>query len=60
VHFDESEIQCPHCGEWMSVPLDPSQGEHYEFLEDCAVCCRPISIRVDLSQDSPSVEAMAE
>lgn len=59
MNFDEAEIQCPHCGEMMSVPIDPSQGEEQEFIEDCAVCCRPISIRISLADEEPIVEAVA-
>lgn len=47
MNFDEVEIECPHCGEPMAVPVDPSQGTDQEFLEDCAVCCRPITIHLD-------------
>jgi hypothetical protein len=41
----ESEIQCPHCGEFYSTMIDTSQGEH-TTIEDCTVCCRPIQLTV--------------
>jgi hypothetical protein len=52
MQFDESEAQCPHCGEAISVPLDPSQGMTQHFIEDCPVCCRAISMRVTWDQES--------
>ena len=39
----ETEIGCPHCGETITVVLDLSVGEQ-TYIEDCFVCCRPISI----------------
>ena len=37
---------CPYCGEPNEVLVDPTGGEKQEFVEDCAVCCRPVSIAV--------------
>jgi cysteine-rich CPXCG protein len=32
-------VQCPYCGEWQSILLDPeSVGE---MVQDCEVCCEP-------------------
>lgn len=57
MNLDEAEIQCPHCGEPMSVPIDPSNGFDQEFIEDCAVCCKPISIKMKWDDgDEPVVE----
>jgi Cysteine-rich CPXCG len=33
---------CPHCGEVIDTFPDPGGGETQEYIEDCAVCCRPI------------------
>lgn len=38
-------IGCPHCGEEFLLALDLSEGDA-EFVVDCEVCCRPITIRV--------------
>ncbi len=57
MNFDETIIQCPHCGEPVAVALDPSEGTHHEFIEDCSVCCRPIRIRIRFQElSSPSIE----
>jgi hypothetical protein len=61
MNFDELEIQCPHCGETICAPVDPSQGMEQEFIEDCAVCCRAIVFRIRLAADEDSqVEISAE
>jgi hypothetical protein len=37
---------CPHCGEAVSLSLDPGSGDRQEYVEDCEVCCRPWTVRV--------------
>lgn len=46
MYLQETSIECPWCGESFTVPIDTSQGDH-EQIEDCTVCCRPISILVE-------------
>jgi hypothetical protein len=41
----EQHFSCPHCGESISVILDPDGAEDgTEIEEDCEVCCRTMSI----------------
>jgi hypothetical protein len=42
----EAEIECPYCGEVFTTTVDTSEGG-YTTVEDCTVCCRPISLRVE-------------
>ena len=44
------EIQCPYCGESIEILVDDSVGEQ-RYIEDCQVCCRPISISVSVDED---------
>ena len=44
-----ADVQCPTCGEWLTVELDTSQGEDFETVQDCEVCCRPMLLRVRCS-----------
>ena len=41
-------IHCPYCGEGFETTVDLSAGSQ-SYIEDCAICCRPIEIvlRVD-------------
>jgi len=43
------EYSCPWCGETNETLIDPTGGDRQEYVEDCAVCCRPsmISVRID-------------
>ena len=41
----EQSIQCPYCWESIDVLLDPSIA-YQEYIEDCQVCCRPITFIV--------------
>ena len=51
-HLDEeSSYVCNSCGEEIVVPLDYSQGQNQEYVEDCPVCCNPNVIFVEFSHD---------
>jgi len=45
-----TDIQCPYCGETISVLIDDSAGAQ-RYVEDCQVCCRPIEIAVTFGAD---------
>jgi hypothetical protein len=38
-------LQCPYCGESFETAVDLSAGSQH-YVEDCAVCCRPIEVHV--------------
>jgi hypothetical protein len=42
---EEAEIECPFCGETITVFVDPSVVRQ-SYIEDCSVCCRPIQFEV--------------
>ncbi len=46
----ENDIHCPYCGELISVLIDCSV-EQQEYIEDCQVCCRPITFKVESTYD---------
>lgn len=54
----ERPIRCPYCGETITIVVDASVGEQ-EYVEDCAVCCRPITFlaRADDSAQILRLEA---
>jgi len=47
----EQFFNCPHCGEQISMILDPSV-PHQSYVEDCEVCCRPIEITYAMRDDA--------
>ena len=51
---------CPCCGEAIELLVDSSI-EQQTYIEDCFVCCRPITVDVHTGADgSPSVQVFAE
>jgi hypothetical protein len=44
-----TEIQCPACGEWSELTLDPDSSGR--MIEDCPVCCRPWQLDVAWDED---------
>lgn len=54
-------VRCPYCWEEGEIALDPGSGDVQEYVEDCAVCCRPWRVRVAYRPDGSAtveVEAM--
>jgi hypothetical protein len=53
-------IDCPYCGESIEIFLDASV-PHQRYIEDCQVCCRPITLDVSMDEEGmPSVHASGE
>ena len=46
----EQRFRCPYCGERISVLVDHSAAEQ-DYIEDCEVCCRPITLSVQIGAD---------
>lgn len=49
---DGGVLTCPHCGEGLDSYVDPGGGEHQDYVEDCAVCCRPIRFLAALDPET--------
>jgi len=54
----ERRIRCPYCGEALEILLDLSAGDQ-SYIEDCQVCCQPISISYRTTEDDLT-EVMAD
>lgn len=48
--LDSHHIDCPYCGETIEILIDTSIGSQ-QYIEDCQVCCRPITLRVEIDAD---------
>lgn len=55
-----AEYLCGVCGSWNDVLVDPTGGSMQEFIEDCAVCCRPHLLRVRVDPGAGTAEVAAE
>ena len=51
-------VSCPYCGENFDAVIDASEGDH-AYIEDCYVCCRPITFRIGQYEDG-SVQVMVQ
>ncbi|MEQ8857483.1 MAG: CPXCG motif-containing cysteine-rich protein [Pseudomonadales bacterium] len=59
-HTEAVPVGCPYCGERIEVVVDPSVNDQ-TYIEDCSVCCRPITLSVSVDpQGNASVEAARE
>ena len=47
----EARYLCDSCGEEIVVPIDLTEGQHQDYVEDCPVCCNPMVLHVDVAQD---------
>jgi len=53
-------IDCPYCSEPIEILIDASLPSQ-QYIEDCQVCCRPITLRVEIDADGePQVRATGE
>ena len=55
VMIETIAIQCPYCGESYEAVVDLSSGSQ-RYVEDCAVCCRPIEIMLRVGDDGELIE----
>ena len=51
---------CSTCGVENETFVDPSTGARQTYVEDCAVCCRPQVLKVQIDEDSGFVTVHAE
>ena len=45
---EDLAVQCPFCFETIYVRVDCLAGERQCFTYDCEVCCRPISLELNV------------
>lgn len=57
--LNEHQIDCPYCGETLTIVIDLSAGAQQQYIEDCHVCCRPIQINA-LSDVSGEIYVSAQ
>jgi hypothetical protein len=52
------KLRCPFCGERFETLADDSAGDA-DYIEDCPVCCRPISLHLRAGDDGdvPALDA---
>jgi hypothetical protein len=48
--IESARVDCPYCGESYETTVDLSAGDQV-YVEDCAVCCKPITLVLNVSDD---------
>lgn len=43
----EASFNCAVCGEENPTTVDTSAGRQQAYIEDCQVCCRPNTLRIE-------------
>jgi len=57
----EADVACPYCGETITLFIDAGGGDEQQYIEDCQVCCRPMTVRVAFDDEGdPIVNASGE
>ena len=57
---EPAQVSCPYGGEWLEIVIDASAGNQ-EYIEDCQVCCQPITFRIRLgAEGEPHVDVRGE
>lgn len=47
----EVDVACPSCGEPIALWIDVHGGSRQRYVEDCAVCCRPMQVVVAVAEE---------
>lgn len=51
---------CPYCGEPIELLVDSSVRKQ-KYIEDCQVCCKPITVHVIIDEEGfPTVQVSQE
>ena len=46
----QQSISCPYCGECLEVLINTEDAAQ-EYIEDCQVCCRPMTFVVTMAMN---------
>ncbi|CRL96599.1 MULTISPECIES: CPXCG motif-containing cysteine-rich protein [Pseudomonas] len=57
--LETATYDCPYCGEEVETTVDLSGGDQ-TYIEDCQVCCRPISFNLQVHGDEWMLETRSE
>ena len=58
--MESATSTCPYCGEPIELLVDVSVKKQI-YIEDCQVCCKPITVHVIVDEDGfPSVQVSQE
>jgi hypothetical protein len=56
----EATFLCAYCLQVVETTVDASGGPVQEYIEDCAVCCRPNLLRVTVDEEGETAAIETE
>ncbi|WP_106805139.1 MULTISPECIES: CPXCG motif-containing cysteine-rich protein [unclassified Pseudomonas] len=57
--LETATYDCPYCGEVVETTVDLSGGDQI-YIEDCQVCCRPITFVLQVHDEEWMLETRSE
>ena len=57
-YLEPRDVACPYCGETFTIVVDRSAGSQ-RYIEDCAVCCRPVLFDIGIDADGDIMDVTA-
>ena len=52
-------VQCPYCWEQIELGIDLSGGSAV-YTEDCPVCCQPLTVRLQVDEETGDFQVEVE
>ncbi len=56
---DTANVYCPYCGEPIELVIDWTEPAQ-QYIEDCFVCCRPMTVSITVVDEFADVILRAE
>ncbi|WP_297479739.1 CPXCG motif-containing cysteine-rich protein [uncultured Photobacterium sp.] len=57
--YSTQNVNCPHCGHTISIPLDASAGSQ-NFYDDCSICCNPIHLTMEVDEQHKTINLFVD
>ncbi len=56
----EATFICAYCLQQNSIVIDSSGGKTQEYVEDCQICCKPNTLKIQIDDNLTSAQVYAE
>ena len=53
----QQSVSCPYCGEAIDILIDEEEAGQ-QYIEDCQVCCKPITFVISVGFDGQLTAAV--
>ena len=56
----EATYICAYCFQQNSIVIDSTGGKNQEYVEDCQICCKPNTLKIQINDNLTSAQVYAE